>query len=92
MRMTFAELREKDVINVCTGKRVGFVDDLVLDTDCGRIAELSVSPHFFALTQKSAVRIPWSDIVCVGEDAVLVRGEGIRDESRKPGKHVFRSG
>ena len=91
MRLTYSELREKDVIDVCTGKRVGFVDDLVLDTDCGRVVELSVSPHYFTLTQKAAARVPWSEIVCVGEDAVLVKGEGIRD-CQKPPKRIFKTG
>ena len=38
--MTFCELREKDVINICNCKRLGCVSDLVFDPKTGCIQAL----------------------------------------------------
>ena len=35
MTLTSCELREKDVINVCDGKKLGYICDMDIDTDCG---------------------------------------------------------
>ena len=42
MISTFNELRDRDVINVCDGKRLGFVCDMEIDTACGKILKLIV--------------------------------------------------
>ncbi len=86
--MTYNELREKDVIDVCSGKRLGTVDDLSFDTDCGRITGITVCPHLFALSKKSSVRVPWRDIVCVGEDAILVKTP--REDGKKDGSPIHK--
>ena len=70
---TYTALREKDVINVCDGKKIGFICDLLIDIDCGRIEAIFVSEHFFGFAaQKSPVKIPWEKISCVGADTILV--------------------
>lgn len=66
-------LRDKDVINVCDGKKIGYICDMVIDSECGRIVSLSVSDRYFGFTaQKNPIRIPWDKIRCIGKDTVLV--------------------
>ena len=89
MLHTFSDLREKDVIDVCTGRRVGYLSDLDIAPE-GKIAAVLVSPRFLG-SPKSSVRIPWSGICCIGEDAILVKlpdGAG-KEEKPKPGKGFF---
>ena len=76
MLINSSELREKDVINTCGGRRLGYICDYQIETDCGKICAVyvSVQPMMFGLfCCKNALRIAWEDIVCIGEDAVLVR-------------------
>lgn len=69
-----SELREKDVINVCSGRRLGYVCDFMIDTDCGRITAVHVSDHYFGLTAgKNTLCIPWEKICCIGKDTILVQ-------------------
>ena len=76
MLWNYSSLREKDVINVCDGHRIGFICDFSIDAECGRICAIYVSDHFFGFTgQKDVIKIGWECITCIGEDAVLVRIE-----------------
>ena len=75
MVFSLSSLRERDVIDVCGGKRIGWLTDLEIDGTCGKILALRVSAGWPALFGggKGSRRIPWGDIVCLGEDAILVR-------------------
>ena len=69
------ELRKKEVINANTGCRIGFVDDLEIDTKCARVVSLIVygRPRFLGLFGKcDDFFIPWEKIRLIGEDAILV--------------------
>ena len=69
-----SRLREKDVINICTGKRIGYICDFLMDTECKRITAVIVSEHFFTIIGgKNEICIPVERITCIGEDSVLVR-------------------
>ena len=73
MCLNYSSLREKDVINVCDGRKIGSICDLTVDADCGRITEIFVSDRFFGFSaQKPPAKIPWEKISCIGEDTILV--------------------
>lgn len=74
MTLTFSELRDKEVINVCDGKRMGFVCDLEIDPENGRICALILPPRSFLASFKkgSAVHIPFGCIRQIGRDLILV--------------------
>ena len=42
--MTLSDIEEKDVINVVTGERIGFVSSLKIDTNSGQIIAITVQP------------------------------------------------
>jgi len=73
MLISTSELREKDVINTCGGRRLGYICDFRIDTECGKICEVFVTDQLFGFGGRSIVKIPWENIVCIGEDAVLVQ-------------------
>lgn len=73
--MTFSELKQKDVINVREGRRLGKPIDIVLGTNA--CVEAIVVPGPCGFWQMLAVdregyAIPWQSIRCIGDDVVLV--------------------
>ena len=73
MLIESSKLREKEVIDLKSGKCLGFVCDLLLDTECGKICAIFVSDHIFAISgAKGTTRISWDKISCIGEDTILV--------------------
>lgn len=69
------ELRHKEVINSSDGCRIGFVDDVEVDTVTSQVRAIIVfgRPRCFGLLGRNEdVIIPWSDIQLIGEDTILV--------------------
>ena len=71
------DLREKDVINLCDGSRLGCAQDFEFDVSCGKIIALVIAGDggIFGFSRKEDIIIPWDRIQCIGEDTVLVRLE-----------------
>ena len=75
MVIRFSELRCREVINIPDGRRLGYVSDLELEEDCGRIISLIVPCpcRFFGLFGTGGIYvIPWSCIRKIGDDLILV--------------------
>ena len=80
-----SELRCKEVINICDGGRLGFVQDLELDLDTGRVTALLVPGpcRFFGLFgRETDYVIPWKCIKRIGSDIILV--DVLLDQARVP--------
>lgn len=74
--MTLSDIEEKDVINVVTGERIGFVSSLKIDTNSGQIIAITVQPSmrfisFFSKDEESII-VPWNQILKIGEDVIIV--------------------
>lgn len=83
MQCTFSQLKDKDVINLCNGKRLGSVCDLEIDTRNGRITKLLLPGSGKCLclfSAKEPVCIPWQCIERIGDDAILVRFAELPDK------------
>ena len=73
--MRLCELREKEVINLCSCKRLGYVEDLLLELCEGTIRAIIVpeQPKFCGLFgNESEFVIPIECIKKVGEDFIMV--------------------
>ena len=71
-------LRDKEVINVKDGGRIGFVSDAEVDTQEAKLTAVVVYGRlrlFGLLGREADFVIPWKDIVLIGEDTVLVQYE-----------------
>ncbi len=71
-----ADLRCKEVINLCDGCRMGYVGDVEIDVVCGRVIALVVPGRcrFFGLFgREEDFIIPWEAIDKIGDDIILVR-------------------
>ncbi len=74
-RFSTCDLREKEVINLCDGIRLGCPSDFEFDACDGKITALIVPRPcgFLGLSHANDIVIPWCKIECIGEDAILVR-------------------
>ena len=71
-------LRDKEVINVKDGGRIGFVSDVEVDTKEARLTAVVVYGRlrlFGLFGREPDFVIPWGKIVLIGEDTVLVEYE-----------------
>ena len=92
MSCRFSELKKKEVINFQNGCRVGYADDLELDTKCARVLALIVygRPRLFGLFgHGEACRIPWDKIRLIGEDAILVDNSVQKMPNKAKNRHKF---
>ena len=74
-RFNTCDLREKEVINLCDGTRLGCPCDFEFNRCDGKIVALVVprGGGFLGLGHGNDLIIPWHKIECIGEDAILVR-------------------
>lgn len=69
-----SELRNKEVINMTDGERLGYVCDMEINASSGHIQALIVpgreKQKLFGKNQ--ALRIPWSDVARIGQDLIVI--------------------
>ena len=72
--MLLSELRCKEVICLSSGSRLGYVSDLELDIDCGRVVALVLPgpKRFKGFLSCVRYRVPWGEIASIGSDLILV--------------------
>lgn len=70
------DFRDKEVISVCDGRRLGFVAEIEFDVCDGRIVAIVVQGEggLFGPRRGSEVTVPWDCIQKIGEDIILVDG------------------
>ena len=62
--VTVGELRDKEVVSVRDGKRLGYICDLRIDLSCGRITALVLPGDlkYFGFKRERDIVIPWNAI------------------------------
>ena len=70
-----SDIMEKEIINVKNGKRMGFITDIDMDVNDGKIISFSITGDggrgFFSRGNEQQV-ILWSDILKIGCDTIIV--------------------
>ena len=72
MEISWDNLREKEVIVVSSGRKLGFPKDIIIDCSCGKIEALLLCRQGGFLFQKEHQRIPWCDVERIGEDVIWI--------------------
>lgn len=75
MELSFCGLRAKEVVNICDGRNLGNITDLVFDSTCGRILGLIIpsQKNFFNFFKSNNdIFIPYNRICKIGKDIILV--------------------
>ena len=89
MNCKVTDLRCKEVINVRDGARLGYISDVLVDTECGRVVAVTVPGcGGFSLFGGEDYVVPWESICRIGEDIVLVDFE-FRPRPTKEKKRLF---
>lgn len=73
MDITFNELREKEIINVLDGKRMGRVEDIIFDKDEGTIKGVMVPGERKLFKKSDDIFISINELRKIGEDVILVK-------------------
>jgi YlmC/YmxH family sporulation protein len=89
LQCSLADLRCKEVVNICEGERLGFVDEVLIDTLTGKLVAIVVPGPFkymgcFGRTDDFI--IPWDCITKVGDDLILVEVRGEHKRVKHPKK------
>lgn len=69
------ELKEKEVINIPDGRRLGFVCDVEVNMEDGRIDAIVIpgtGKLFGFIGKDSELVIPWERVKKIGEDIIFV--------------------
>jgi len=83
--MRLSELRSKEIINICTGARLGYVCDAEIEMPGGKLEALIVPGpcRFFGLFGREPdFLIPMDRITRFGKDTILVEIQGSCARSR----------
>jgi len=95
-----SDMRNKEVINTCDGRRLGCVIDIEFNICDGRIVSIIVPGDlkvgFWGKCE--GMRVPWCKIDKIGDDIILVNvgelpagpGECCCDGKEKKKKHSFK--
>ena len=72
------DLRDKDVININDGRKLGCVTDVDIDVCSGRLVAITVpgESRGFIFGRCEEIKIPWDRIVRIGNDTILVDMRG----------------
>lgn len=78
--LKISDLRDKEVINLYNGQRMGYVSDFEVDLEKGSLSGVIIPGEskvmsFFSKT--SDIFIQWNKIVKIGNDTILVN---LKDE------------
>lgn len=81
MLIKISELRDRDIVNINDGRRLGPIKDIELDLEKGTIQALVLhgmmgGKIFGLFGRNDDVVIPWQNIVRIGVDVVLVEVPG----------------
>ncbi|MDR0957907.1 MAG: YlmC/YmxH family sporulation protein [Clostridiales bacterium] len=79
--MRLYEIKQKEVINVRDGDRLGLVSDLNIDETCGKICELIIPAPGRILGvfgREQEYRIPWSCVRKLGDDLIIVECDTVK--------------
>jgi YlmC/YmxH family sporulation protein len=68
-------MRHKEVISIKDGTRLGCVNDVEVDTTCGKVVAIVIYGRlrcFGLLGREDDIVIKWEDIQVIGDDTILV--------------------
>ena len=89
--VSLSVLCTKDIISISTGRNIGRADDIEFDERNASVENLVVfgRPRFFGLFGRGKdVRIPWSDVITVGADVILIKTRQYGTEVKTGTIHV----
>lgn len=87
MNCRLADLRNKEVISIKDGVRIGCVNDVEVDIKCAKIVSIIIYGRlkcFGILGRADDIIIRWESIKVIGDDTILVDFNVRRKPKRRP--------
>ncbi|MBQ2872428.1 MAG: YlmC/YmxH family sporulation protein [Bacilli bacterium] len=69
--MRLSELQLKEIVNICNGKRIGVIVDVLVEEN-GNIQKLVLEERKGRRFSKEEYVIDWNQIVKIGDDIILI--------------------
>ena len=86
MNTSFNSLRCKEVVNIRDGCRLGYIDDIIFDSDSGMICEVEIpckGRMFGFFSRGESICIPWNAIERIGDDIIIVSWDIVKRNSER---------
>ncbi len=90
MYCKIGEIRDKQVFSVKDGKLLGYVSDIELDVQSGKLVSIILPGRirgFGLLGREEDITVPWENIKVIGNDSILVETDNIFLENPKKKKY-----
>lgn len=84
--VSLSVLCEKDIISISTGQNIGRADDIEFSEKTAKVENLVVfgRPKLFGLLGRGKdIRIPWTDVITVGKDVILINSQQISTSEKQ---------
>ena len=72
MEVSFTELKEKEIVNVSDGKKLGHIVDILFDNSSGSVRGIIVPGEKRVFRKSEDVFIPLERLKKIGDDVILV--------------------
>ena len=73
IKVRLSDLQTKEIINMTTGKRLGMIIDVIINTD-GNIKSLILEEkRMKRLSNREEYELDWKQIAKIGDDIILVK-------------------
>lgn len=73
MEISFIDIREKEVINIYDGKKLGHIIDIMFDRQSGKVTGVVVPGIRRFMRKTEDIFVPIENLKKIGEDVLLVR-------------------
>ena len=86
MRCRIVDMRNKEVINIKTGVRLGCVSDVEIDTKDAKLVAIVIYGRLKCwgiFGREDDIVIRWEDIEVIGEDTILVKHNIVAKRKRR---------
>ena len=71
--VSFDELKEKEVININDCRRLGYISDVTIDIECGKIVSFTIKNCTGIFSGKGdEIKILWENVTKIGDDIIFV--------------------
>ena len=93
MNCRLSELKHKEVISEIDGTRLGYVDDIIVDTKSARVVAFVIFARFFffgIFGKSEDYIIPWEKIQLIGEDTIIISCKTPKPEKRRRKRLFFK--
>ena len=93
MDCRFSDLKHKEVISEIDGTRLGYVDDIIVETKTSSVVAFVIFARifFFGIFGKAeGYIIPWEKIKLIGEDTIIISCKAPKPVKRRKKRHFFK--